>query len=79
MGCDSRCTDAYEQEGHIMIRVLLINALLFILPFALTYIWVRFIAAKKTRHTNPQILCFCGACRSWAGSCQPVDLSRHHG
>jgi uncharacterized membrane protein len=30
-----------------MIRVLLINALLFLLPFALTYLWVRFIAAKK--------------------------------
>ena len=30
-----------------MIRVLLINAFLFLLPFALTYIWVRFIAAKK--------------------------------
>lgn len=30
-----------------MIRVLLTNALLFILPFALTYIWVRFVAAKK--------------------------------
>ena len=30
-----------------MIRVLLINALLFLFPFALTYLWVRFIAAKK--------------------------------
>ena len=30
-----------------MIRVLLINALLFLLPFALTYVWVRFIAAKN--------------------------------
>ena len=30
-----------------MIRVLLINAFLFLLPFALTYLWVRFIAAKK--------------------------------
>ena len=30
-----------------MIRVLLINAFLFLLPFALTYIWVRFIVAKK--------------------------------
>ena len=30
-----------------MIRVLVINALLFLLPFALTYLWVRFIAAKK--------------------------------
>ena len=37
MGSHSRCADAYEQEGHIMIRVLVINALLFLLPFALTY------------------------------------------
>ena len=47
MGCDSQCADAYEQEGHAMIRVLLINAFLFLLPFALTYLWVRFIAANK--------------------------------
>ena len=32
-----------------MIRVLLINALLFLLPFALTYLWVRFIAAAMKR------------------------------
>ena len=70
MGCDSRCADAYEQEGHIMIRVLLINALLFILPFALTYIWVRFIAAKKPDAQTRKYYCFCGACRSWAGGCQ---------
>ena len=30
-----------------MIRVLLINAFLFLFPFALTYIWMRFVAAKK--------------------------------
>jgi len=30
-----------------MIRVLVINAFLFLLPFALTYVWVRFVAAKK--------------------------------
>ena len=30
-----------------MIRVLVINAFLFVLPFALTWIWVRFIAAKQ--------------------------------
>ena len=30
-----------------MIRVLVINAFLFALPFALTWVWVRFIAAKK--------------------------------
>lgn len=30
-----------------MIRVLVINALLFVLPFFLTWVWVKFIAAKK--------------------------------
>ena len=30
-----------------MIRVLVINAFLFALPFVLTWIWVRFIAAKQ--------------------------------
>jgi hypothetical protein len=30
-----------------MLRVLLVNAFLFLLPFALTYFWVRFVAAKK--------------------------------
>lgn len=29
-----------------MIRILLLNAFLFLMPFVLTYIWVRFIAAK---------------------------------
>ena len=47
MGCDSWSADAYEQEGHFMIRVLLINAFLFLSPFALTYVWVHFIAAKN--------------------------------
>lgn len=30
-----------------MMRILLINAFLFVLPFALTWLWIRFIAAKK--------------------------------
>jgi hypothetical protein len=30
-----------------MIRILLVNAFLFLMPFGLTYIWVRFIAAKE--------------------------------
>lgn len=30
-----------------MARVLLINALLFALPFVLTWLWIKFIAAKK--------------------------------
>ena len=62
-----------------MIRVLVINALLFLLPFALTYLWVRFIVAKKTRRPNPQILRLCRACGAGPCGCQPADLSRHHG
>ena len=30
-----------------MIRILLLNAFLFLMPFVLTYIWVRFIAAQE--------------------------------
>ena len=30
-----------------MIRVLVLNAFLFALPFALTWLWVRYIAAKQ--------------------------------
>ena len=49
----SRCADAYEQEGHVMIRVLLINAFLFSVPFALLV-----GAAFKKPINKPQILCF---------------------
>ena len=35
-----------------MIRVLVINALLFLLPFALTYLWVRFCGKKPDAQTR---------------------------
>ena len=63
-----------------MIRVLLINALLlFLLPFALTYLWVRFIAAKKPNAQTRKYYAFAALIGAGPCCCQPADLSRHHG
>lgn len=47
MGRHSRRSDANEPEIEPMIRVLLLNAFLFALPFVATWAWMKFIAVNR--------------------------------